>query len=71
MRNDGKELFYLALDGSMMAVPIEATDQFAAGAPQTLFTVGALRFNATHVYAVAKDGKRFLVNAIRAPATRR
>ena len=40
-RADGKELFYLAADGTMMAVPIDATGQFEAGEPQTLFRTGA------------------------------
>ncbi len=36
-RADGKELFYLGADGTMMAVPIDATGQFDAGVPQALF----------------------------------
>ena len=46
-----------------MAVPIDATGQFDAGVPQALFPTGAPRFNSSQVYAVTKDGKRFLVNA--------
>ena len=49
-----------------MAVPIptstDATGQFGAGVPQALFPTGA-RTNTSQVYAVTKDGKRFLVNA--------
>lgn len=66
-RADGKELFYLADDGTMMAVPIAASAQFNAGSPQTLFPTGLPVFNippSVTVYAVTKDGKRFLVNAI-------
>ena len=36
-RADGKELFYLGADGTLMAVPIDATGQFDAGVPQALF----------------------------------
>jgi serine/threonine protein kinase/Tol biopolymer transport system component len=64
-RADGKELFYVGADVAMMAVPIETAGQFQAGVPQRLFLFrsGASAFDATQVYAVAKDGKRFLVNA--------
>src|SRR5262249_11250233 len=36
-RRDGKELFYLALDGIMTAVPVNTTPQFESGTPQRLF----------------------------------
>ena len=68
-RADGKELFYLAADGTMMAVPINATgQQFHGGVPQTLFPLrwahrAADCNNTGQVYAVTKDGRRFLVNA--------
>lgn len=61
-RADGKELFYLSADASMMAVPIDATGQFDAGVPRALFRSGVQRFNNNQLYAVTKDGKRFLVN---------
>jgi Tol biopolymer transport system component len=59
-RADGRELFYLAADGAMTAVPIEATATFAAGLPKTLFSAGAV--SANQAYAVTKDGQRFLVS---------
>jgi len=62
-RANGKELFYLGLDGTMMAVPIDATGPFDAGVPQALFPTGAPTLNVNQVYAVKKDGQRFLVNA--------
>jgi Tol biopolymer transport system component len=62
-RADGKELFYVRPDATMMAVPIDTTRQFEAGVPQALFFSGALRINTQQVYAATKDGKRFLVNA--------
>jgi Tol biopolymer transport system component len=34
---DGKELFYLAPDNSLMAVPVKTAPQFTAGRPEKLF----------------------------------
>ena len=62
-RADGKEMFYLGLDRTLMAVPIETTGQFEAGGPQVLFRTGAIPFNTAAVYAATKDGKRFLVSS--------
>jgi Tol biopolymer transport system component len=64
-RADGKELFYLGGDGSLMAVPIDATREFVAGVPQALFptSVRPVAFSTDQVYSVTKDGKRFLINA--------
>ena len=45
----------------MTAVPIDATDTFVAGLPKTLFPTGVV--SANQMYAVTKDGQRFLVNA--------
>ena len=74
-RADGKELFYLRADGTMMAVPVQSTSQFDPGAPQTLFRTGAAAatFYTTpdrpggeallrHTYDVTKDGQRLLIN---------
>jgi hypothetical protein len=44
-RADGRELFYLADDGTMMAVPIAASAQFDAGVPEALFPTGLPVFN--------------------------
>ena len=44
-RADGKELFYLDATGAMTAVPIDATDTFAAGLPKTLFPAGVISAN--------------------------
>ena len=59
-RADGKELFYLAADGAMTAVTIDATEAVAAGLPTTLFPAGAV--SANQAFSVTKDGKRFLVS---------
>jgi serine/threonine protein kinase/Tol biopolymer transport system component len=64
-RRDGRELFYMAPDKKLMAVPIVPGDSFAPGSPIALFAThvpaGSLTGNRNH-YLVALDGKRFLVN---------
>jgi Tol biopolymer transport system component/DNA-binding winged helix-turn-helix (wHTH) protein len=62
-RADGRELFYLGADGTMTAVPVGAGHSFDAGPPQALFSSHAWRLTANQVYAVTKDGQRFLVTA--------
>ena len=62
---DGKQLFYLAPDGMLTAVPVNAESVFATGTPIPLFQIqGRAPISSTDVftYDVAKDGKRFLVN---------
>ena len=56
-RGDGKELFYLAPDGKMMAVEVMAGPEFRGGTPAPLFQTppGAI------VGDVTADGKRFLL----------
>ncbi len=64
-RGDGKEIFYLAPSGMLMAVPVNGEEIFATGTPAALFQVhGRAPISSTDVftYDVAKDGKRFLVN---------
>jgi len=69
-RGDGKELFYIALDERLMAVPIrmasdgKATD---AGAPIPLFVThvgGAVQGFFRPWYMVSSDGQRFLMSTI-------
>jgi Tol biopolymer transport system component len=68
---DGKGLYYLGLDSTLMAVPIDTTGRFDAGVPQALFATGALNTGfdvgqgafLAQRYAVSKDGQRFLFNA--------
>ncbi|MGA9883397.1 MAG: protein kinase [Candidatus Acidiferrales bacterium] len=56
-RRDGKELFYLSLDGKVMAVDVSTSGVFQAGIPKELFKApdGMLFWN------VAADGKRFIM----------
>jgi Tol biopolymer transport system component len=62
-RADGKELFYRAGDGKLMAVPVKPGASFETGTPQALFgpcgsTAGPRE---TTRYAVTAGGDRFIV----------
>jgi hypothetical protein len=62
-RADGKEIFYVAADGKMMAVPIEAgTDFFRWGLAKALFQTRLGFDQNTAAYDVSADGQRFLIN---------
>ena len=65
-RRDGKELFYLAPDGKLMAVEVKIGPSFEAGTAAPLFQIRR-RQPVSSVdlfsYDVAADGQRFLVNA--------
>jgi len=63
-RRDGRELFYLAPDGKLMAVEVKAGATFEAGAATPLFqTRRRVTVSSTDMfsYDVAPDGQRFLV----------
>jgi Tol biopolymer transport system component len=63
-RADGKELFYMTPDGTMMGVTVETSGRSDFGAPQVLFRTDAdvqRQLSSGRRYAVTKDGKRFLV----------
>jgi hypothetical protein len=55
-RRDGKELFYLGVNGDLLAVPTKTTGVFEAGSPSVLFTANPPPDD----YDVAPDGRRFL-----------
>jgi hypothetical protein len=69
-RRDGKELFYIALDGSLMAVPIHSASNaqtIEAGSPVPLFVAhvgSALSYPNKQQYDVSSDGQRLLMNTI-------
>ncbi|HKY31171.1 MAG TPA: protein kinase [Candidatus Polarisedimenticolia bacterium] len=59
---DGKEMFYMAPDRTLVAVPVPASESFAMGPPQRLFAprtagLGAIR----NRYLAGRDGRRLLV----------
>jgi hypothetical protein len=64
-RRDGKELFYIATDGKVMAVDVKLSPRFEAGIPHPLFDSQMFgpTVNVTFRYDVAPDGKRFLILA--------
>ena len=59
-RNDGKKLFFLAPDGTIMAAPFDPVTGSAATAPQPLFAT-SLRDGSNRPYAVSGDGQRLLI----------
>jgi Tol biopolymer transport system component len=69
-RRDGKELFYIALDGRLMAasLSVDAQGQIQAHVPVPLFSTrsagGPVPNVQKHQYAVAADGQRFLFNTV-------
>ena len=63
-RRDGKELFYLAADESLMAVSLDlAAGTPAVGVPAPLFKarMSAFRSISRQQYVVSPDGQRFLI----------
>jgi len=56
-RVDGKEIFYLAGRGIIMAVDVKTTPTFVPGTPKPLFKTNA----ASPYWEVSPDGQRFLV----------
>src|SRR5262249_44263176 len=60
-RRDGRELFYYAGGGKLMAAPVKSGESLEVGAAGSLFE---FRAGAGQPYAVAAGGPRFAVNAI-------
>jgi Tol biopolymer transport system component len=56
-RQDGRELYYMAADSSVMAVPISANQVFQPGEPKVVFKLPS----SAVLNAVTPDGNRFLV----------
>ena len=69
-RKDGKELYYIAADGKLTAVPVKtgaSSNNFETGPGQSLFPVQplggtALGIIARYPYQPSADGQRFLAN---------
>ena len=67
-RRDGRELFYLAPDNRLMAVPIKldaGRDAVEVGTPVSLFVArlsGDPQGGSNRHYMVSPDGQRFLIN---------
>jgi len=69
-RGDGKELYYLALDQTLMAVDVDTQAGFEAGIPHALFKAevspSTFRMNR---YLPSEDGQRFLLHSPASIAT--
>jgi dipeptidyl aminopeptidase/acylaminoacyl peptidase len=66
-RRDSKELFYLAANDTLMAVPVDSGVAFKAGAPKMLFTSPNAGKQAETYFDVSSDGERFLFNVVVQP----
>ena len=64
-RADGAELFYIAPDKKLMAVPVQTGAKFVAGTPHALFQTRITGARFVHFqYDVTPDGQRFLINSL-------
>lgn len=72
-RGDGRELYYVAPGGALVAVPMSLGAAPVVGTPQTLFRSDLIEsdfffYGGAAMYDVADNGQRFLVNRpIRVP----
>jgi serine/threonine protein kinase len=64
---DGKELYFVGLDGKMMAVVVRGGDKFEAGLPVPLFDT-KLNFNDVG-FDVSTDGRFLIPTQVREPGT--
>ncbi len=63
MERDGKEIFYLAPDGRLMAVDVKLGATLEVGVPKALFDPRCKK-GPGREYDVSPDGRRFLVDQI-------
>jgi serine/threonine-protein kinase len=57
----GGELFYVALDGALMAVPLRTSPTLSRGTPRKLFDLAPPPTNPARIYDATRDGRRFVV----------
>ena len=60
-RGDGKELFFLGADGTLMAFPL-STPNWQRGRPSQLFRVSVPDLTGCGDFAVSRDGELFVIN---------
>ena len=58
---NGRELFFLAVDGMMVSVPVQPGSTFTQGNRSHLFPAGQYYYNVARNYDVSVDGRRFLM----------
>ncbi len=64
-RRDGRELFYVSGEGTMMAAPVKTGTSFEAGPSVALFPTHPrepISVMDAFSYDVAADGQKFLIN---------
>jgi serine/threonine protein kinase len=60
-RKDGRELFYLSLDGKLMALDVKSGATLETGTPKVLFQTAVRVVPQFDQYCVTADGQRFIV----------
>jgi len=60
-RGDGKEIYYLSLDGEIMAFDFKTDQNIETGKPRILFDTDLDVLPKEDQYAVTRDGQRFLI----------
>lgn len=60
-RGDGRELFFIDLEGKMMAAAVTRGSPHKIGTPRKLFDTGLVPNPTINQYAVTKDGLKFLL----------
>ena len=63
-RRDGRELFFIAPDDTLMAVDVATGSEFRVAVPRPVFRVDFKITDMGYPYDVSPDGKRFLVNEL-------
>ncbi len=61
---DGREIFFIAPDGTLMAVDVETGSELRASVPRPLFHAEFRMVDFGYPYDVSPDGNRFLVNEL-------
>jgi hypothetical protein len=61
---DGKEIYYLGSEGTLMAADVRTEGTFDVGTPHPLFKAPFRSTNGMS-YDASTDGKRFLVNTLK------
>ena len=60
-RGDGRELFFIDLEGKMMSAAVERGSSPKIGKPRDLFATGLIPDPTINQYAVTPDGRKFLL----------